>query len=76
MPSMMPRLPNTITPTAPYFEQEDSLMTGFVRTTRINDHTSDTMIPEGLSQVEVEVAWVDDQEITRTTALSTLILTD
>ena len=63
-------------PTAPYFEQEDSLMSGFVRTTRLNDHTSDTMIPEGLCQLEVEVAWVDNQEITRTTALSTFILTD
>ena len=63
-------------PSMPYFEQEDDVMNGFVRTTRLDDHTSNTTVPEGLCQVEVEVAWVDNQEITRTTALTTFILTD
>lgn len=63
-------------PSTPYLEREDDLMNGFARITRLEDHTSDTTIPEGLCQIEVEVAWVDDQEITRTTALSTFILTD
>jgi prepilin-type N-terminal cleavage/methylation domain-containing protein len=62
-------------PATPYTETESNVMTGFTRTSRIEDRTSDSSIADGLYLVEVEVAWTDNQ-VDRTTAFSTFILKD
>lgn len=64
-------------PAFPFSETEDSLGTGkFTRITSMNDHVSDTLVPDGAVRVIIDVNWTDDQNIIRNSQLSTLILED
>lgn len=64
-------------PAFPYSVTEDSLGDGsYTRVTNMNDHVSDTLVPDGAVRVVIDVNWVDDQNITRNSQLSTLILED
>ncbi len=61
-------------PTTPYHENETGLDSIFMRTTYINDHASDSLIPEGMYKVDVIVAWTDHQSVSRSSSYSTYII--
>ena len=63
-------------PTMPYREAETNVQDGFDRVSRIDDHVSDSTVPDGLYLLDVQVSWIDNQQIERTTAYSTFILKD
>ena len=46
-------------PTAPFQEEEGELDGGFTRTTRLWDNSVDTLLPDDICQLEVQVTWVD-----------------
>ena len=64
-------------PAFPYTETEDSLGTGqFTRITTMDDHVSDTLVPDGAVKVVIDVNWTDDQNVIRNSQLSTFIIGD
>ena len=63
----------TSMPSMPYEELEEGLENIYDRTTQINDHVSDSLVPEGLYLVEVEVSWVDQQNVDRSMSYATYI---
>lgn len=65
-----------VLPTAPYKEYETGLDTIFARTTYINDHASDSVIPDGMHRIEVIVAWTDKQAVSRSSSYTTYLIED
>ncbi len=63
-------------PTVPYKEEELNLGGQFTRTTVIEDHATDSLIPEGLYKVDVQVVWADNQSVRRSSSYSTFIVKD
>ncbi len=63
-------------PTTPYYEYEAGLDTVFARTTRIEDHVSDSTIPDGMHRIEVVVAWTDKQAVSRSSSYTTYLIED
>lgn len=62
-------------PALPFYSQESGLGGGaYSRTTSIIDISTDSLIPAGGARVEVTVAWTDDQQVSRTSRLSTMIV--
>jgi type IV pilus modification protein PilV len=57
----------------PSMDTEDGLRTKFSRTTTILDSDADTLIPDSRFKVMVVVSWLDDNQRTQATTLSTLI---
>jgi prepilin-type N-terminal cleavage/methylation domain-containing protein len=66
----------SLLPTLPYDEAERGLAGGYDRTTRIWDNTVDTLIPDGLCQVEVVISWQDRMGVSRSATYSTLLETE
>lgn len=65
----------TSMPAMPFVNTETGLSGGeFTRTVRIADSSVDTLIPAGVYQIQVRVAWVDNQNVNRNTTYSTFIL--
>jgi type IV pilus assembly protein PilV len=60
-------------PSTPYEELEEGLENIYSRTTQINDHSSDSLIPDGLYYVEVAVNWVDQQNVNRSMSYATYV---
>ena len=58
-------------PTAPYSEVESNLLNQYTRTSIINDHVSDTLIPDGLYKIDVTVSWTDNGRVQRSNQYST-----
>ena len=61
-------------PVLPYVEQEDNVGGIFSRIISIRDNTSDTLIPPGLCQIDVQLSWVDNHNVNRDIIYSTYIL--
>jgi Tfp pilus assembly protein PilV len=61
-------------PTVPFTESEPDLQGGFTRTTRIDDNSTDSLVPDGLYQINVQVAWVDNQNVQRASSYSTFLI--
>lgn len=61
-------------PALPYAEHEQGIDSLYTRSTFINDHTTDTLVPEGVYKVDVVVAWTDHQAVNRSTMYSTYLL--
>jgi Tfp pilus assembly protein PilV len=64
----------TSMPTVPFTEAETDLQGGFTRTTRIDDNSTDSLVPDGLYQINVQVAWVDHQNVQRASSYSTFLI--
>ena len=62
-------------PTLPYRELEEGIDSRFARTTIIQDSTTDASIPYGVCQCDVQVTWVDHQNVRRSSSYSSFILT-
>jgi len=58
-------------PSVPYTETETGLQNIYTRSTYINDHSIDTLIPEGLYKIDVIVSWTDNQNVQRSNQYST-----
>ncbi|MCP4686259.1 MAG: hypothetical protein GY867_12540 [bacterium] len=63
-------------PALPFRQVEYGLDSTFTRTTLIQDSVSDTLIPGGVCLVDVSVAWLDNQQVQRTSTYSTYLLTN
>jgi type II secretory pathway pseudopilin PulG len=61
-------------PAMPYTERELNLQQGYSRITMIEDSTTDTLIPGGLYKINVNVAWIDNQELYQSQMFSTYIV--
>jgi Tfp pilus assembly protein PilV len=61
-------------PPIPYKEEERNLQGVYSRTTYITDNTVDTLVPEGVYQVDITVSWIDQQNLQRGSSYSTYIL--
>jgi len=61
-------------PTTPYQERESGLQSIYSRATTIQDHDSDSLIPEGVYNIDVVVSWTDHQNVQRSTTYSSMIL--
>ncbi len=61
-------------PTTPYRENESDLQGLYSRMTTIQDHDSDSLIPEGVYNIDVVVSWIDHQDVQRSTTYSSMIL--
>ncbi|MFH2037479.1 MAG: type II secretion system protein [Candidatus Zixiibacteriota bacterium] len=64
----------TTLPTIPNQIIETDILDKFTRTTTLSDDTVDPSMPAGVYKVDVEVNWVDFQNVSRTTAYTTYIL--
>ncbi|PKK83909.1 MAG: hypothetical protein CVT49_05650 [candidate division Zixibacteria bacterium HGW-Zixibacteria-1] len=58
-------------PTVPYIETETGLQSIYTRTTNIQDHSVDTLIPNGVYKIDVVVSWTDNQNVQRSNQYST-----
>jgi len=58
-------------PTVPYREVESGLQNIYTRSTFINDHSVDSLIPDGVYKIDVMVAWTDNQNVQRSNQYST-----
>jgi len=61
-------------PAMPYQEHEAGLGDRYSRSVYITDNTVDTLIPDGVYEVRIAVGWIDNNEIARTTTLTTYLL--
>ena len=58
-------------PSVPYRETETGLQNIYTRSTAINDHSIDSLIPDGLYKIDVIVSWTDNQSVQRSNQYST-----
>ena len=63
-------------PTLPFRETEYGLDSAFTRITYIRDSVSDSTVPGGLACIDVQVSWLDNQQVQRTSTYSTFLLSD
>lgn len=61
-------------PSVPFEETESNLQGLFTRSTFIDDSSTDSLIPDGLYQIRVQVVWADHQQVQRTSTYSTFII--
>lgn len=62
-------------PATPFTQTETGLEGGkYNRSTFLRGHASDSLIPEGVFQIDVQIAWTDGGNVPRTTRYSTFIL--
>ncbi|RKX29420.1 MAG: hypothetical protein DRP47_01880 [Candidatus Zixiibacteriota bacterium] len=60
----------------PLYISEDGLQNRFLRTTHIWDNTTDTLVPNDVYCIEVDVSWVDHKSVSHSRNYSTYILKD
>ena len=58
-------------PAVPYREVESGLQNTYTRTSSVNDHAADTLIPDGLYKIDITVSWTDNQSVQRSNQYST-----
>ena len=63
-------------PAVPYREVESGLQNIYTRTTQINDHSVDSLIPDGVYKIDVTVSWTDNQNVQRSNQYSTYKIQD
>jgi len=63
-----------VLPAMPVTLQEADLNGKFARITNIRGNATDSTVPAGAYRVDVQVAWLDNANVQRTTRYSTLIL--
>lgn len=62
-------------PPLPYTNHETGLENGlYSRSTYIRGNATDSTIPAGVYQIDVQVSWVDNSQVQRNTRYSTFIL--
>ena len=62
-------------PATPFTQTETGLEGGkYNRLTFLRGHATDTLIPTGVFQIDVQVSWTDGSNVPRTTRYSTFIL--
>ena len=61
-------------PGVPFEITETGLRSQYTRLTTIMDNATDSLIPDGLLQIDVQVTWDDIQNLTRTQQYSTFLL--
>lgn len=60
-------------PASAFAEFESNVHDGYNRTTVIQDHASDTTIPDGLLRASIGVAWTDGAGQSRNTTVTTFL---
>jgi len=60
-------------PAMPFTENETAIENKFARATYITDHASDSLIPPDRYKVLVQVSWLTDANLARSTQMSTLM---
>ncbi len=63
-----------VVPAMPVVLKEAGLENKFARVTSVMGNASDSTIPVGAYRVDVQVLWLDNQSVNRSTRYSTLIL--
>jgi prepilin-type N-terminal cleavage/methylation domain-containing protein len=61
-------------PSVPYTETETGLNGKYNRSTFINDHASDSTVPDSMYRLDVAVAWTDHQAVNRSATYSTYLI--
>ena len=61
-------------PSVPYTELETGLNGQYNRSTYINDHASDSTVPDSMYRLDVVVAWTDHQSVNRSATYSTYLI--
>ncbi len=61
-------------PTPPYVKNETNIEGKYAQVTYIDDHASDSLVPNGLYRVKIDIAWQDHQEVNRSNSISTYII--
>lgn len=78
-------LPADSLPAIPYYNYEPDCFSSeingntnesfnFTRATYLNDKTTDATIPDNLYELHVEIQWIDNNKVQRTTAYKTYLL--
>lgn len=61
-------------PSVPYTETETGLNGKYNRSTFINNHVSDSTVPDSMYRLDVIVAWTDHQSVNRSATYSTYLI--
>ena len=61
-------------PTPPFIKKETNIEGKYAQVIYIDDHASDSLVPEGLCRVRIDVNWRDHQDVNRSNSVSTYIL--
>ncbi|MCP4705191.1 MAG: hypothetical protein GY865_11315 [candidate division Zixibacteria bacterium] len=61
-------------PTAPYVKKEENREEQYVQATYIDDHVSDSLVPDGLYRLIIETNWEDNQGVNRSNSVSTYLI--
>ena len=61
-------------PTPPYVRRETGVDGKFNKIIYLDDHASDTTVPNGLYQLKIDMNWVDNQDVDRSKSIATYIL--
>jgi type IV pilus assembly protein PilV len=63
----------SLIPALPYEETETGLSGGYDRFTRMWDNSTDTLLPEGLCEIQVVISWQDKVGVSRSATYSSLV---
>ena len=63
-------------PALPFTQTETAISGIYDRLTRVEDNSTDTLLPDGVASVEVQIDWVDKVGVSRTARYYTLVSKD
>lgn len=63
-----------VLPSLPFSEQEAEIDNLYNRSSYLADNTTDTLIPNGVCQLDVTISWTTHDDMNRSTSYSTYIL--
>jgi len=61
-------------PSLPFNESECGIDSVFSRTISLKDNSTDSMVPNGLCQIDVVISWLDNQDVQRSTTYSSFLV--
>jgi len=61
-------------PTPPYVKKDLNSEERYAMLTSLDDHASDSLVPDGLYRVKIDIVWEDHQNVVRDNSVSTYIL--
>ncbi len=61
-------------PTPPYVKKDLNDQERYAMLTSLDDHASDSLVPNGLYRVKIDIVWQDHQDVVRNNSVSTYIL--
>ena len=61
-------------PTPPYVKKDLNSEENYAMLTSLDDHASDSLVPDGLYRVKIDIVWQDHQNVVRNNSVSTYIL--